>query len=294
MKTKVVLTGSNGMVGSRLLPLLPSSYQIVAPSHHELDVTNKERTYDFFTKEQPQIVIHAAAIVDPMASEKERGNISGVVWKVNVEGTKNICQTAKKTGTFVIYLSTGSVFAGNSQTPGPFTEIDPIGEEEDVSWYGWTKGQGERFVTDSIIRISRPIGPILNTENIHMDYVEKLVSLYHNKKLYALFPDQVFPLNYLPDIALAIQKIIDQKRKGIFHLATIDTVSPLELLRYICHLRREENPELPTILFEDFIKNQSLPKRFTQYCAIEGTKTLGTLGLPKRSWKEVIDRILLQ
>jgi dTDP-4-dehydrorhamnose reductase len=285
---KILVTGASGMVGERLLPLLPPTATIIAPSHRELDITQEASVQFFFEKEHPDVVIHAAAIVDPTMAERERGDKTGIVWKVNVEGTRRICEAAENVGAYVVYLSSGSVFAGTPHHPGPFTEDDPVGNSDAVSWYGVTKAEGERYVSDAIVRLSRPIGG-MNISSPHtLDYLEKLFAAYEAGTLFPLFPDQYFPLNYIPDIATALTTLITTKHRGVLHIATSDMVAPLELFTFACRQLGIPAPHISVVRFEEFIKTQEYPRRFTQYSAIDGRKSLPFLGIPERTWQWVV------
>lgn len=60
---KVLLTGSNGMVGKNLISCLPPDIQLLSPSSAVLDLLNFEITIDYLSKHQPELIIHAAGIV---------------------------------------------------------------------------------------------------------------------------------------------------------------------------------------------------------------------------------------
>ena len=61
---KILITGSNGMVGKNLLhSSFPSSYTILSPSRNELNLLNLESVINWFKKNKPDSVIHAAGIV---------------------------------------------------------------------------------------------------------------------------------------------------------------------------------------------------------------------------------------
>ena len=61
---KILITGSNGMVGQNLLhSSFPSSYSILAPSKDELNLLHFDSVIQWFRKNKPDGVIHAAGIV---------------------------------------------------------------------------------------------------------------------------------------------------------------------------------------------------------------------------------------
>lgn len=66
MKTKVFVAGHRGLVGmatTRALREEASKYEILARSHAELDLENRDATFDFFREEKPDFVVICAAKV---------------------------------------------------------------------------------------------------------------------------------------------------------------------------------------------------------------------------------------
>jgi GDP-L-fucose synthase len=66
MKTnaKILITGSTGMVGGALLKQLRTqSFQILAPTHAELELRDQAAVNTYFKKHSPEYVFHLAAIV---------------------------------------------------------------------------------------------------------------------------------------------------------------------------------------------------------------------------------------
>lgn len=63
--TKIYIAGHNGMVGSAIRRLLEQKGydNLIFRSHNELDLTRQEEVEDFFKKEEPEMVILAAAKV---------------------------------------------------------------------------------------------------------------------------------------------------------------------------------------------------------------------------------------
>ena len=61
---KILLTGSNGMVGKNILEISAlHSHQFLSPSSQELNLLNYDNVQSYIQKHQPDMVIHAAGIV---------------------------------------------------------------------------------------------------------------------------------------------------------------------------------------------------------------------------------------
>lgn len=59
---KIFLTGGSGFIGRNILEQLGSSYDIIAPSHSELDLTDSDAVLEFLKRNPVDVVVHAANI----------------------------------------------------------------------------------------------------------------------------------------------------------------------------------------------------------------------------------------
>ena len=79
---KTLITGGSGILGTELKKLFPNSF---FPSHSVLDITNHEMVFDYFSKNEFDLIIHTAAMTSVRQCESEKN----LAWKTNVDGTKN-------------------------------------------------------------------------------------------------------------------------------------------------------------------------------------------------------------
>ncbi len=313
------------MVGSYLVDRFASLYDLLVPSHAAFDITNRDHVMAYVLKNRPDVVIHAAGVTDPKNAEKERGDESGLCFRTNVLGTRYMKEASERVGAFLIHISTGSVFFGNDKSPGPFREDAPIPKAlNGMSWYGWTKVLSEREVGKggAIVRLSKPLQEIsFDPKNSFArpglaklkkcDYLGKLLFEYENHMLAGLMHDQYFPVVSMDEVARLLRWIIDHKKSGIYHAASPDVVSPIELFRYAllrptsprecfaglrkcAALRVMGNAESRTIqsfTFDEFVKTQELPLRYQKYSAIDSRGTVEKTGIQFLPWKKAVDKI---
>ncbi len=288
---KMLLLGATGLVGSRLVELLKDQ-PLLAPSKEELDITKTDQVRSYFRKWRPRAVIHCADFTDVSQAERERGDTSGHCWKVGVEGTRNIVGAAKLWGSYVIFFSTGSVFVGDETKRGPFKETDKPGPKTRLSWHAYCKTVAEKLISSdsAIVRISHPLKK--NTGGERLDYLHRMIERYKKGNLYPLFTDQAFPVTWIDDLVSVLTSLLAEKRRGTFHVASPDLVTPYELVRYALQ-KYLETPLLETTTFTRFIKNPPLPKhRYSQYSALDVRGTEKQLGLHFAKWQEIVDRVL--
>ncbi|HTM63725.1 MAG TPA: GDP-L-fucose synthase [Gammaproteobacteria bacterium] len=63
-QSKILITGSTGMVGSALVrQLLNKDLRLLTPTHADLDLRNQEDVFEYFVDQKPDYVFHLAAIV---------------------------------------------------------------------------------------------------------------------------------------------------------------------------------------------------------------------------------------
>ena len=107
---KILITGASGALGKSLKRQFNDVY---CPFHRDMDITNPNSVNKSVLKYNPDVVIHAAALVGIRECE-DNGEKA---WKTNVEGTQNIVNALKKLNNncYLIYMSTACVFAGENE-----------------------------------------------------------------------------------------------------------------------------------------------------------------------------------
>ncbi len=155
---RMLITGANGLLGSRLLSLAVQAghevfggYLSNTPPQGrpvKLDLRDESSIAEAFRQSRPEVVFHCAALTDVDKCETEKADAV----KINVEGTRLAARAAVRIGSAFFYVSTDYVFSGSK---GLYTEDDPT---DPINFYGLTKLQGEREVIASGARylIARP------------------------------------------------------------------------------------------------------------------------------------------
>ncbi len=132
---KILVTGGSGRLGRELIPILEKrNFEVWAPTHEEFDILGtREQLLFWLAAEQPQLVIHAAAMTGIPNCDKWRLK----AWRTNVEGTHTLRQAADAVNATFVYISTPCVF--DCVSP-PFDEgVIPY----PANFYGLTKLVGE-------------------------------------------------------------------------------------------------------------------------------------------------------
>lgn len=294
---KILVTGSSGLVGSRFVELYPEKEKLITPTHIELDVTRPSQVKAFIAEVQPDILINFAGYINVTEAENQRNNHDAPAWQINTDGVRNILSAIDSQKTYLLQISTDLAFSGLADDPGPYKENHlPEIDSSRVTWYGFTKAEGERLVQqalDSRTAILRMIYPV-RARFVRPDYLRKLLSLFDQGKLYPLFTDQQVSFTFIDEACEAINKIINQRMYGIFHASSADTTTPFELLSYLFEKVRGYKGELKTHLLDDFLKIVQNPTRYPKFGGLKVEETEKRLGIKFSTWKEIVDQLVSQ
>lgn len=116
---KVCITGANGRLGQELLRTRPSKHEVVPATRVDADICNEEQLQNFIRNINPNIIIHCAALTNPL-KEHETNPEKSI--RINIQGTANIAQVCLAQKIKLIYISTDYVYYG----PGPHKEDEPL------------------------------------------------------------------------------------------------------------------------------------------------------------------------
>lgn len=233
VKTRILIFGSNGMLGQRAvefylnyknIELLSSSLEneSVTPKVDYIccDITERSQVkkiiYDFC----PDFILNAAAYTNVDLSESERES----AWKLNVKAVEYIAEAARAIDAHIIHISTDYIFDGKN---GPYSENDT---PSPVGYYGRTKLASENAlklngVKNTIIRTNVLYGI---AKNSRPDFVRWVVNSLRAGKEIKIVTDQINNPTFIDDLVQAVNKIIDFKKEGIFNIGGKEFLSRYE------------------------------------------------------------------
>ena len=175
-----------------------------------LDITDAKAVEETITKVNPDVIVHCAAWTAVDAAEDE--DKKGLVHKINVEGTQNIANVAKKNEAKMVYISTDYVFNGQGETPW-----DPDCKDyAPLSVYGETKLGGEQAVSNTldkyfIVRIAWVFG--LNGNN----FIKTMLRVGKTHDQVTVVSDQIGTPTYTLDLSRLLVDMIETDKYGYYH-----------------------------------------------------------------------------
>lgn len=136
---KILITGSNGQLGSELRHLLDErGIAYNAEDSATLDITKEDKVEKYFAENRPTVVYHCAAYTAVDKAECEGKSANELV---NAIGTEIIAKACEKYDVTLVYISTDYVFNGEKKTE--YMPDDPKGPQNE---YGRAKLLGEQAV----------------------------------------------------------------------------------------------------------------------------------------------------
>ena len=229
---RVFITGSNGLLGQKLVELLSNSpnYLLLCTSrqpasvfssdqlqYRQLDTTRRNDVETAVGEFEPEVIVNAAAMTNVDACETEREK----AWRSNVTGVENLLHAAKLSGARLVHISTDYVFDGKN---GPYSETD---RPNPICYYGRTKLASENLITTSglpatIIRTMVLYGI---ARNVKANFALWLLANLKAEKPVKVVNDQIGNPTIAEDLAYGILKVIELGRLGLYNIAGPDLVS---------------------------------------------------------------------
>jgi dTDP-4-dehydrorhamnose reductase len=238
---KVVITGSNGLLGQSLLNLLlqeKEKYQVFGFSRGKnrsgredfsyisIDITDEVKLKNKLHKIQPDFIINTAAMtqVDDCENQKVACDL------LNVTVVKWLAEISEEINAHVIHLSTDFIFDG---VKGNYKETD---KPNPLSNYGMSKLKSEEVLINSkidftILRTILVYGKVfdMSRSNIVL-WVKDMLS---KGKEITIVDDQFRTPTYVEDLAFACKISMDKKATGVYHISSKELLSVFEITQQV-------------------------------------------------------------
>ena len=269
---KILITGSNGMLGHDLANAL-EGHELILTTSKTLDITDKDHTIEFICDAEPDIVINSAAYTDVDGCEENHD----LAYAVNGEGVRNLAMACREIDCPLVHISTDYVFDGSATEP-----IAEDGEIGPISIYGKSKLQGEEAIQEIldkyfIIRTAWLYG--LNGKN----FPKTMLELAESHSEITVVYDEVGTPTYTPDLAYGISELIETDRYGIYHLTNSGSCSWCEFARYIFEVAGKDVNVIP-VTASEFARPAPRPS----YSVLDNKNWVENGFEPLRDYKEAI------
>ena len=200
-------------VGTDLAPeyagIQDDSY-VTTAEYVSLDITNNDEVQKIIEMVDPDVIVHCAAWTAVDAAEDE--DKQAKVRAINVDGTQNIANAAKRIDAKMVYLSTDYVFDGQGKKPWK----PDCKDYKPLNVYGQTKLDGELAVANTldkyfIVRIAWVFG--VNGAN----FIKTMLKLAENHDELTVVSDQIGTPTYTYDLARLLVDMTETDKYGYYH-----------------------------------------------------------------------------
>ena len=240
---RVLVTGSNGLLGNKLLAATLSrpGFEVVAASrgpcanrelgpfrYVRLDVTDRHAVREVIRAAAPEVVIHTAAMTDVDGCERDPEQ----AFVVNVRGTDHVAQGCAEARAMLVHLSTEYVFDGSA---GPYAETDP---PNPISVYGRTKLESERVVAATCDRwaVARTTVLFGYAAGVRANFVLWLLHRLAGGEPTRVVADQVGSPTLADNLAEMVLALAQGPAHGVYHTVGASRLGRYEFARLVAEV----------------------------------------------------------
>ena len=295
---KVLVTGSNGLLGQKLtdLYLKNNNIQLIATGrgknrhplkvgyeYVEMDITDEMNVLHILSKYKPDCVIHTAAMTNVDACELDH---EACVLN-NINAVKYVSIASEKIGAHLIHLSTDFIFDG---ADGPYQE-DAL--PKPLSFYGDSKLKAEQLVMRystnwAIARTVLVYGLVADMSRSNIVLWAK--DALENSKPIKVVDDQFRTPTLAEDLAMGCVLIEQKKAKGIFNISGKDFMNIYDLVGRVAKYFSLDMKNVERVSSETL----SQPAKRPPVTGFDISKAKNELGYNPHSFEEGIEIINAQ
>ena len=236
MGQKILITGSNGLLGQKLVLALCDNHEVLATSigacrmnnqsgfaYQNLDVTNEQAVRKIVLDFQPDAIINTAAMTNVDACEDDQEACD----KLNVYAIQYLADACAEVGAHLVHISSDFIFDGED---GPYREED---HANPLSYYGLSKWKSEQILQKhscdwAVLRTIIVYGTADNLSRGNIVLWGR-GALKKGDPL-NIIDDQFRSPTLAEDLAQACILAVEKRAKGVYNTSGKDIMSILEMV----------------------------------------------------------------
>lgn len=206
---KFFITGGSGLLGGRIATVADDECELVL-SHNsnatensvKCDITNENEVKNIITKENPDVIIHCAAMTNVDLCEDKIDD----AYKINGDATGYLAKAAEDVGAKIIYVSTDFVFDGKKGNYKETDEVNPLGIYAKSKYDG--EVQLQKYSSNwAIARVS-----VLYGWHDRLNFTSWVINELRNNNEINIVTDQINSPTYADNAAEAMFEIAKQDK----------------------------------------------------------------------------------
>jgi dTDP-4-dehydrorhamnose reductase len=295
---KILITGSNGLLGQKLIDLYlkNNDVKLIATArginrypidegyeYAIMDITSFEQVQEVIKKYKPHCIINTAAMTNVDQCEEDMVGAENL----NINAVSHLIDAANQVDAHFIQLSTDFIFDGKA---GPYKEDD---EPNPLSFYGKTKLEAEKIIRAksnkwSIIRTILVYGIVhdISRSNIVLwakNAIEKGQPL-------KIVDDQFRSPTLAEDLAIGCQLVEQKEAEGIYNISGKDQMSIVSLVERVADYFELDKTSIERVSSSTL--NQ--PAKRPPITGFNLEKSIKELGYNPHSFEEGIELLMRQ
>lgn len=254
MKQKILILGSNGMLGQDLVKIFrqDEKYTVIGWDRDDIDVTETNQLRERIMAENPNIIIYSVGYNAVDNAEKDEQEFE-MAKKLNAQVPQNLAQIAKDLNAVFVHYVSDYIWDGQK---GEYTENDP--GQNPLSKYGLSKLLGEENVKAVgcqyfLIRTSKLFGQSAISANAKKSFFEVMLNLAQTNSTLRVVDSEKSCFTYTPDLAAATKLLIEGNyAPGVYHLVNEGAATWYQGLVKLFEIMNIQGVEIVAIQPEDY------------------------------------------
>ncbi len=277
---KILVTGSNGQLGSEFRALAPAhtAFELVFTTKQDLDIRLEHHVKHVVAQHKPQAIINCAAYTNVELAETEREE----AMLGNAQSVKHIAEACAEHNVLLLHFSTDYVFDGTKKTA--YMEAD---QAAPLNAYGESKLEGERIVDEVLDRYFLLRASWLYSTYGH-NFYKTMLRLAKERGELKVVSDQISSPTYARSLAADVLQLLEKtlvKKEhveyGLYHYAEHGEAS---WHQFATEIVKEHNMDIPVhaVLTKDFPTKAVRPA----YSKLDNSRFEKLIGREIHSWQE--------
>ncbi len=176
---KILTTGSHGLLGTNILPVLERSFTVIPYDIEEWDITDRDAGERTIRDIRPDVILNLAAYTNVDECE----DCLSLADRVNAEAPGIMAKLCSDHNIKFVHISTDYVFDGEKETP--YREDD---ETNPTSVYGPSASQGKKCLANC------PDATIIRTQWLYghggINFITKIIKIAREQGVAEVVNDQ--------------------------------------------------------------------------------------------------------
>jgi len=249
MKLKICITGSNGFIGKNLIEKFSEKYNLLIPSHKELDLLDQKAVDDFFKKNKVDIIINCAVVGGSRKEEHVDSSLSN-----NLRIFFNLLKNKDKYKK-IIHLGSGAEY--DKSKPIVKVKETELGKTIPQDEYGFFKYICSKYIEkeENIISL-RIFGLFGKYEDYRYRFISNAITNNLKGLPITISQNVFFDYVYIDDFVKIVDYFVNHKAKHKFY--NIGTGKKIDILIIAKLINLISNKKSKII-----IKNKGLNNEYT-------------------------------